>query len=113
MTTSTGARWADLADYPLPLPSFRKVDRWARLGIIGQPAVVGSGFRRVWSDRDLAKLAAIEALSKDLEALGFTPQQGLPASIVAKVWKQFDDNDVAVIHAGMVTLEAEIRPVTS
>jgi len=94
--------WSEAHKIQHGLPSFRRVDRWSRLGALKpQPIELGSGNQRYWTRRELRKLAALQVASDDLAGLGFTH---IPVALVARCWEALDTTNWTIVNSGGVRI---------
>lgn len=85
MTWPQDTRWRDNTGRGDRLPSYRQIDRWCRLGVLGDEhkTRLGSGFRRVFSSNELDRLERIASVDRCFHEIGF---RGLPLELVARLW---------------------------
>ena len=87
--------------------SYRQLDYWTRTGAV-TPSLDegdGSGTRRGWSTLDVARVAAIAEVARDLDALGLD----LSVELVADLWSRLGGTADTVVCSGTVTISAS-RP---
>lgn len=81
--------------------TYRQIDRWARTGLI-RPArdARGSGTRRKWSPRDVARLCVLDRLAVNLT---LTQPSGFPPAWVKAIWDALEHDWPPVIHIDPAT----------
>lgn len=89
------------------LPSYRKVDYWAREGSLGRHRTPGTGDQRRWTRRELRILAAIQTLAGDLSGLCI---EQVPALLVGRIWAALTTTELdwAVLNSGGVRIIAQL-----
>lgn len=87
---------------------FRQVDYWDRQGAITPTAKAsGSGSRRLWNRQDVAMLAAIGRVRRDLDRFGLD----ISVDLVDELWRELGAHGQVVLTYGSVSISVGLEAV--